>query len=298
MSWIFDRRSSAWLGASLFSGLISSAAWGHSILTSPPSRDGMDNWKEGRNPAFVQPCGPPRTSKQAVSTYGPGAKITVQFKETVTHPGCFILDFAKEGGTFQGLTVVPHNAAGGGSTYSTMVTLPTMTCDDCILRLRQVMMEGITSKTCPPATIPQSALYYSCANVALQNGVGGSDGGSPDTTPDVARASAGDAMADTSSTAQGGSGGGQGGAGGATGGTGGGGSGGSAGTTGTKSPDAAASGSGQTDGDSNTGDTTTKRNSSGGCSVVAGGDLGGNGIMVGMVAILGHLLRRRRRSGE
>ena len=58
------------------------------VLTSPKSRDGSDLNKSG-------PCGslpiinPP-------NLYTAGQQVTVAWKETVNHPGCFVFDWSKD----------------------------------------------------------------------------------------------------------------------------------------------------------------------------------------------------------
>jgi len=145
-----------------------SSARAHTNVTCPVSRDGRDDHKDSNGGA---PCGVARMSSQAVGHFAPGSSIAVQWKETVNHPGCFLVDFSAAGdANFQMLANVKHSTSGSTPrSYSTMVTLPTAPCDSCTLRVRQVMLANDTT-ACPPATIPMDVTYYSCSNVVIADG--------------------------------------------------------------------------------------------------------------------------------
>lgn len=90
----------------------------------------------------------------------PGATITVNWQETINHPGRFEFYFSQAGETNWQLlktvqdtlddNAVPHN-------YSTTITLPNVQCTDCTLQMIQVMTEN-------PA-LP--SYYYSCADIRM-----------------------------------------------------------------------------------------------------------------------------------
>jgi MYXO-CTERM domain-containing protein len=157
----------------------SGLAQAHTLWMAPAPRDDMDGWKPGRSAGFMLPCGVARKAGQPNTTMTSGAMQMVQYKETVNHDGCFVIDFAPgEGGPFNRLDVLIHPAKmQSGTVYSRMVKLPDMECTDCIIRVRQYMAK---TTPCPPDNTPDMDpnYYYSCANITLKKGAGG--GGSAD----------------------------------------------------------------------------------------------------------------------
>lgn len=129
---------------------------------------------QGRNPARV-------------TTYAPGATITVTWDETINHPGHFRIAFQPAGEVFG----IPAPGAGAPSNFpdvdqtgmtdaagaliladmipdgtpSTQVTLPNMECDNCTLQFIQVMTDK------PPYTIDLASddIYFNCADITLSN---------------------------------------------------------------------------------------------------------------------------------
>jgi MYXO-CTERM domain-containing protein len=144
---------------------------------TPVSRDGSDSHKDPTGPCGVARAVPP----QPQATYAPGQTLHVEWTETVSHPGCFVVDFSAAGDTdFQVLGVKSHAGAAGATPrpWSLDVTLPGTPCDDCTLRVRQLMLGAdLTDAQCPPATVGTGSTYYSCANVILTAGNGGGAGG-------------------------------------------------------------------------------------------------------------------------
>ena len=111
----------------------------------------------------IGPCGGvARLANPAV--FPPGATITVEWEETINHPGRFEFFFSPAGdANFQMLKSVPDNQNGTNDLphqYSTTLTLPNTPCTDCTLQMIQVMTEN-------PAA---PSLYYSCADIRLQAG--------------------------------------------------------------------------------------------------------------------------------
>lgn len=105
------------------------------------------------------PCGGVVRSSAAKS-YIPGAQITVEWEETINHPGHFEFYFSEANDTgFKLLSTVsdvmdssndlPHN-------YIVNLTLPDVTCEKCTLQMIQVMTDRN-----PPTN------YYSCADLKL-----------------------------------------------------------------------------------------------------------------------------------
>lgn len=104
----------------------------------------------------------------APAVYAPGTTITVNWEETINHPGRFEFYFSQAGDANFGTPIAvrnklaAENAAIVGTNYrqySASITLPNVTCTDCTLQMIQVMTE-----TNPPS------LYYACADVRLQAG--------------------------------------------------------------------------------------------------------------------------------
>jgi hypothetical protein len=123
------------------------------------------------------PCGESgSTRSNNVTTYAPGATITVEWTETVDHPGHFRIAFDDDGSD---AFVNPNNpndnfpstladqiADKAGGRYTQQVTLPTTPCTNCTLQLIQVMT----------TSIPYNSFYYQCADIVIAEG--GSNGGS------------------------------------------------------------------------------------------------------------------------
>ncbi len=196
----------------------SHVAWGHSLLVVPQPRDQQDGYKDPPRapPGTGAPCGVMRMAPptQPQTTFAAGQKLNVQWKETINHPGCFVVDFANASDTgFTILGVKSHAGAVGAMprSWNVDVVLPSAPCPACTLRLRQLMLTAdVPDAMCPPATIPAGDTYYSCSNVILT----GADAGTADVgggAVDGATASGGamgrgGAMGSGGSTGSGGSG--------------------------------------------------------------------------------------------
>lgn len=101
------------------------------------------------------PCGGiARTGTPKV--FQPGSTITVQWEETINHPGRFEIYFSPANdANFVLLRTVVDTQNGGLNTAS--ITLPTAPCAACTLQLIQVMTEDPNNPS----------LYYSCADIQL-----------------------------------------------------------------------------------------------------------------------------------
>lgn len=121
--------------------------------SATPPRSDNDGIKTG-------PCGNyPRSQDPVVFT--PGQQITVEWEETINHPGYYRIAFSPAGD--QGyddnvLYQVDDNQDGSDVPhyYNATITLPDVECEDCSLQLIQYMTERN-----PPT------LYYSCADIRL-----------------------------------------------------------------------------------------------------------------------------------
>jgi len=171
----------------VIASVIASTAHGHARLKNPQPRDNQDGYKDPPRtpPGTGAPCGISEATTQPHTTLTPGMALTVTWEETVTHPGCFVIDFSPANdANFTVLGVKSHMNAPAPANpttsnprqWSVGVTLPTTPCPKCTLRLRQLMLASdVADSACPPATIPSGSTYYSCANIAL-SGSGGATG--------------------------------------------------------------------------------------------------------------------------
>ena len=147
--------------------LSSSIASAHTVMTSPSPRDDSDSHKDPNGP-----CGVARAASQPeLGGLYPLTPLDVTWKETVDHPGCFVIDFASANDSgWQTLATVAHDATGATPRpYSTRVTLPDTDCSECTLRIRQIMLseEPAPGAVCPPADLEAGQTYYSCANLSV-----------------------------------------------------------------------------------------------------------------------------------
>lgn len=175
--------------------LTSAQASAHIQLDEPTAR--YADQKRG-------PCGlatdPGRGDK--ITTYEPGATITVKWRETVPHPSHYRISFDADGQDdfkdpndymdFNSNPAVLLDAIedkSGTGAYEVQVTLPDVECDRCTLQLVQVMYDK------PPYTVGGNDLYYQCADLTLKRATPapdmGHDMGSPQdmaTPHDMAKA--------------------------------------------------------------------------------------------------------------
>ena len=146
-------------------------AYAHIALTFPTPRSA--DQKAG-------PCGAAGSTRGTkVSTFRPGDTITVEWDETVDHPGHYRIAFDDDGSdAFQNpnrpddnfpSTLADQITDRGGGHYTQQITLPSTPCTNCTLQLMQVMT----------TTVPYNSFYYQCADLVL------SDGAEPTTPPDT-----------------------------------------------------------------------------------------------------------------
>ena len=163
------------MAAAILAGGLRSAP-AHTLFINPRPRDQMDGYKPIRTPGFVLPCGVARKDGQPTTTLQSGAMQMVQWKETVPHDGCFLIEFSKsDTDPFMQLAVEKHPSDSvPNRSYTKMIQLPNMECTGCILRVRQYMAP---SNPCPPANLQDmdGNLYYSCANITLKKSASGTN---------------------------------------------------------------------------------------------------------------------------
>jgi hypothetical protein len=147
--------------------LLCGTASAHITLTSPAPRTAEQ--KTG-------PCGASGSKRGTrVTTYAPGATITLEWDETVDHPGHYRIAFDSDG---DDVFVNPKNpndnfaftlkepiADKVGGHYTQQITLPTAPCENCTLQLMQIMT----------TQVPYNSFYYQCADIKI--GEGGDPGG-------------------------------------------------------------------------------------------------------------------------
>ncbi|MEJ7596773.1 MAG: SCE4755 family polysaccharide monooxygenase-like protein [Kofleriaceae bacterium] len=148
----------------MFCGLVvialGSSASAHIALRSPAPRTA--DQKAG-------PCGAAGSKRgQTVTPYAAGETITVEWDETVGHPGHYRIAFDDDGNdAFQNPSTPNDNFAStladqivdrdGTTHYTQTVTLPTTPCANCTLQLVQVMT----------TQVPYNSFYYQCADLTI-----------------------------------------------------------------------------------------------------------------------------------
>lgn len=146
------------LAAVLLVVLVQPAA-AHIALRSPAPRTGAQ--KEG-------PCGAAGSTRgTTVTTYQPGETITVEWDETVDHPGHYRIAFDDSGDDafinpsrstddFP-FVLVDRITDKAGGRYTAQVTLPSTPCTNCTLQLMQIMT----------TTEPYNSFYWQCADIVI-----------------------------------------------------------------------------------------------------------------------------------
>lgn len=149
--------------------LLSGTASAHVTLTSPAPRTSEN--KAG-------PCGAAGSKRgTTVATFAPGDTITVEWDETIDHPGHYRIGFDNDGDdvfvnpnnpndnfSFTLMDQIPDKVGGH---YTQKITLPMTTCTTCTLQLMQIMT----------TQVPYNSFYYQCADIAIAGGGGGQTGG-------------------------------------------------------------------------------------------------------------------------
>lgn len=144
----------------------------HIELTFPAPRSSAQ--KQG-------PCGATGSPRGTnVTTFAPGATITVEWDETVPHTGHYRISFDDDGNDFTNpnnpddafpeTLVEPIADREGTGHYTQQVTLPTTPCDNCTLQLIQVMT----------VSVPYNSFYFQCADLRIAEG---GDPGDPPGNP-------------------------------------------------------------------------------------------------------------------
>lgn len=165
----------AWFVWASLLGLPTTAA-AHLLVTAPTPRVADDNIKENR-----APCGGPRGD--TIHQLTGGEPLTLEFDETIAHPGHFELRFSESGDANWQMLDANIPDQGGVGSYTHTFDVPMVACTDCTLQFVQVMTDRN-----PPTN------YYNCIDVEIvlpteeEEDVGtAADVGVPDAgaTPDV-----------------------------------------------------------------------------------------------------------------
>ena len=160
--------------------LISLPAFAHINLEAP---DNFQLVSAYGDPQKSAPCGGAGTASNIVTTVMAGSQLTVRWRETILHPGHFRIGIAPNPADFVTPTPVlnqggsncasapidmnpsapiivdglfPHSSAAPNNTWSTTITVPMMSCENCTLQLMQFM-----SAHAPPC------FYYQCARLRI-----------------------------------------------------------------------------------------------------------------------------------
>lgn len=121
----------------------------HLLITAPTPRVANDNIKEGS-----APCGGPRGS--TIHELTGGQMLTIEYDETIAHPGYFQLRFSMAGDTDWMMLEDQIPDQGGVGSYTHEFQVPDVTCTDCTFQFIQVMTDRD-----PPTN------YYNCIDVQI-----------------------------------------------------------------------------------------------------------------------------------
>lgn len=134
-------------------------AQAHISLLSPAPRTSAQK---------IGPCGSGESVRGAALTFQPGETITVEWDETVDHPGHYRISLNMDGQEFQlpnqptdafPETLVDQIADKAGGLYSQEITFPDQECDNCTLQLMQIMTTNV----------PYNSFYFQCADIVLSS---------------------------------------------------------------------------------------------------------------------------------
>lgn len=186
----------------LASAPFSATADAHIRLDAPAARFAFSNAGQKTGP-----CGA-GTATGTVTEVQAGSTLTVQWTETINHPGHYRIALDPDGGD-DGLVnpasetdfytndnvLLDQIADKAGGAYSADVTIPDTNCDKCTLQLIQVMTDKL-----PWGPQNGDDLYYWCADIRI---VGGTDPTSTSSSSSATSSSASSTSASSTSTGAG-----------------------------------------------------------------------------------------------
>lgn len=145
-------------------------ALAHAELLWPPDRANTNCDGGADDECKTGPCGGTTGDiAGAATTLTQGSSITIQFQETISHPGHYELRLSTNGGLTTGLSLytwalndnIPDIANGNGvvlnppQQYTYTMTVPTsLNCNPCVLQFLQFMSNN-------------NQFYYSCSDVRI-----------------------------------------------------------------------------------------------------------------------------------
>lgn len=152
------RRTQKQIVVFLLSCLLSGTAFGHARF----KLNGLFKPRTNDPGLKTAPCGGAARANTS-TTLTPGQQVTVEWEETVDHPGFFRLSFSPANDVGFENNVIADNildTQNDGKTphfYSKQITLPNQSCTACTLQLIQVMTDVPAAPT----------NYYSCSDIQL-----------------------------------------------------------------------------------------------------------------------------------
>lgn len=201
------KRSLSLVGGTLAIALLFGAGTAHAHIKMLKPTSWLKDDAAGGAQEKKGPCGPggydpilgqTDTPSGVVTTFKGGEEITVEWEETIDHPGYFRIALAENRADLKDPTVPftdmgncnvdhskiptgPHDnvladgillsssaaSRPGHPSYSYKVTLPNKPCEKCTLQLIQFMENH-----------PPSCIYYHCADIKITAGGGGDAGAS------------------------------------------------------------------------------------------------------------------------
>jgi hypothetical protein len=188
------RRIGFLLAALLGPAVASPPARAHFKLLAPPEWITVDGFGD---PQKEGPCGTAAgTRSNMVTRVQAGAKLKLQWQETIGHPGHFRIAIAANRADLMGPDPVvvandcksaaiqnppvapiiadglfPRSVGMTGQMYEYEITVPNMVCDRCTLQVVQFMSQH-----------PPSCFYYHCADLQITAAGAASDGGAGGTS--------------------------------------------------------------------------------------------------------------------
>jgi MYXO-CTERM domain-containing protein len=167
---------------------LSAAASAHVRLVYPTPRYATPAATNSSNQIKDSPCGVTNDSRtqdmSRVTELTAGSTITVEFAETVQHPGFFRISFDDDGqdafvppplartAIQMGATTLPvlkdNIPDTNSASYTAEVVVPNMPCENCTLQLIQVMTNA--------QTWAEEDIYFTCADIRIVAGNAGAGG--------------------------------------------------------------------------------------------------------------------------
>jgi MYXO-CTERM domain-containing protein len=167
---------------------LSAAGSAHVRLVYPTPRYATPTATNSGNQIKDSPCGVTNDARtqdmSRVTELTAGSTITVEFAETVQHPGFFRISFDDDGqdafvppplartAIQMGATTLPvlkdNIPDTNSAAYAVEIVVPNMPCENCTLQLIQVMEDA--------QTWTEDDIYFTCADIRIVGGNAGAGG--------------------------------------------------------------------------------------------------------------------------